>query len=70
CFVGCAIGLLMSKLLYDTLITAHFSYAIWSVPIRPLILLLLIALAAAVAVVYAPAKRMRKISVVETINDL
>lgn len=70
CIVGCAVGLLMSKLLYDSLITSHFSYAVWSVPVFPLIIILLFVLVTAIAAVYAPTKRIRSISVTETINEL
>ncbi|MEG1446619.1 MAG: FtsX-like permease family protein [Ruthenibacterium sp.] len=70
CFVGCAVGLLMSKLLYDTLITAHYSYAIWCVPIIPLIIILVFVLGATVAAIYAPSKRIRKMMVTDTINEL
>lgn len=67
---GCTVGLLISKLLYDTLITAHFSYAIWSVPVAPLTIILVFVLASATAAVYAPAKRIRNVSVTETLNEL
>ena len=70
CIVGCVVGLFISKLLYDTLITAHFSYAIWSVPIVPLMIILLFVFIAAIAAVYAPSKRICNISVTETINEL
>ncbi|WP_349948739.1 FtsX-like permease family protein [Lacrimispora sp. BS-2] len=70
CIVGCVVGLLISKFLYDTLITAHFSYAIWSVPIVPLTIILLFVVAAAIVAVYAPSRRIRNISVTETINEL
>lgn len=70
CVVGCSIGLWMSKMLYDNLITNHFSYAIWSFPIVPVIVILLFVLTAAVAAVYMPAKRIRKMAVTDTINEL
>lgn len=70
CAIGCAVGLLISKLLYDTLITAHFSYATWSIPVTPLMLILLFVFVATIAAIYTPSKRIRNISVVETINDL
>lgn len=70
CVVGCVIGLLISKLLYDTLITAHFSYAAWSVPVVPLVVILLFVFVAAIVAVYTPSKRIRNISVTETINEL
>ena len=70
CAVGCAFGLVLSRMLYNFLIASHFQYAVWSVPVRPLIIILLFVLAAAGAAVYAPAKRIRNISVTETINEL
>lgn len=70
CVGGCIIGLLVSKLLYSNLITAHFSYAIWSVPVIPIVIIFLFVFVAAVVAVYAPSKRIRNISVTETINEL
>lgn len=70
CIVGCAAGLLISKLLYDILITSHFSYATWSVPVVPLMIILLFVFAADTVAVYTPSKRIRNISVTETINEL
>lgn len=70
CVAGCAIGLPLSKLLYDTLIATHFQYAVWGVPVTSLSIILAFVVLAAVAAAYAPAKRMRGISVTETINDL
>ena len=70
CLVGCAVGLPCSKLLFDALIADHFSYAVWSFPLADLVIILVFVLFAAILAAYAPAKRMRKISVTETINDL
>ncbi len=70
CAVGCAVGLLVSKLLYDNLITPHFNYATWSLPVIPIMIILLFVFVAAIAAVYAPSKRIRNISVTETINEL
>ena len=41
CIVGCSIGLLISKFLYDILITPHFPYAVWSIPVVSLIVILI-----------------------------
>ena len=68
--VGCVVGLLISRGLYDTLITAHFSYAVWSVPVIPQIIILLFVFVAAAAAVYAPTKRIRNISITEMIKEL
>lgn len=70
CIVGCVIGLPLSKLLYDFLITEHFPYATWSLPVTSLIVIILFVILAAVAAAYAPARRIRSISVTETINEL
>jgi ABC-type antimicrobial peptide transport system permease subunit len=70
CAVGCTVGLVVSKLLYNYLITAHYSYAIWSIPVVPLVIILLFVVAAAIAAVYAPVKRIRNMVVTDTINEL
>lgn len=70
CMVGCIAGLLLSKLLYDYLITSHFSYAVWSLPVIPMLIIFLFVIGSAIAAVYAPAKRIRNLSVTETINEL
>ena len=68
--LGCGAGLPLSKLLYDKLVTAHFPYFFWTLPVLPLLIILLFVLLATIAAVYAPAKRMREMAVTETINEL
>ena len=70
CAVGCIIGLLVSKQLYDYFIAARFSYANWNIPVVPLVIILLFVVAAAIAAVYAPAKRIRNMAVTDIINEL
>lgn len=70
CVTGCVIGLMISKLLYDALITAHFPYAVFRLPVGSILLILAIVFGAAALAVYGPAKRIRNISVTETINEL
>ena len=70
CVTGCILGLLISKGLYDFLITAHFRYAVWSLPVLPLVIILLCVLAAAAAAVYGPARKLKRMSVTETIHQL
>ena len=70
CVIGCSIGLPFSKMMYDFLITSHFPYATWSLPIGSLAIIVLFVIAAAVLAAYSPAKRMRTMSVTETINEL
>ncbi len=70
CIVGVVVGLFISKLLYDNLITAHFSYATWSIPIKPIIIVLLVVAITDIAAVYAPSKRIRNMGVTDVINEL
>ncbi len=70
CVVGVLIGLLISKLLYDNLISTHFSYATWSIPVTPIIIVFLVVTITAILAVYAPSKRIRNMAVTDTINEL
>lgn len=70
CITGCVIGLLISKWIYGILITTHFSYAIWEVPVAPLLGILLFVLVTVILAVYAPSKRMRDMGITEIINEL
>lgn len=68
CVVGCGVGLPLHKLLYDYLITSHFDYFTWSIPIVPITVILLFVAFASAAAVYAPSKRIRSMSIVGTIH--
>lgn len=70
CIIGCAAGVPLSKLMYDKLVTAHFPYFTWTLPVSSLLIILLFVLVAALAAVYAPSKRIREMAVTETINEL
>ena len=70
CVVGCAIGLPLSKSLYDFLIAEHFPSAVWQFPTISLGVILLFVSIAAIAAVYTPAKRIRNMSITATINEL
>ncbi len=69
CFAGCVLGIPLNKLLFDLIIASHFSYAVWVFPFQNLAVILGFVLFAGLAAA-APAKRMRTISITETINDL
>lgn len=70
CFAGCAVGLPFNRLLYDKLITTHFPYYTWSIPVKSLLIILLFVCMATVVSVHAPAKRIRDMAVTDTINEL
>lgn len=70
CATGCAAGLPLNKWLYDFLITDHFPYASWKMPVGALAIVFVFVILAAIVAVYTPAKRIQKLSVTETINEL
>ena len=70
CVIGCALGLPLSKFLYDYIITSHFYYFTWSVPVGLIVVILVFVLASSAVAVHAPAKRIRNMAVTETINEL
>ncbi len=70
CIVGCAVGLVMSKLLYDNLITTHYSYAVWSFPAIPLTVILVFVLAATIIAVHTPVKRIKNMAVTDIMNEM
>ncbi|MDE5932742.1 MAG: FtsX-like permease family protein, partial [Lachnospiraceae bacterium] len=70
CFVGCAAGLPLSKWMYDFLITSHFYYFTWSVPVAQIVIVLVFILLSVLAAIYAPSKRIQEMEVTETINEL
>ncbi|MDD3334282.1 MAG: ABC transporter permease [Eubacteriales bacterium] len=69
CAVGCLAGLTASRLLYASIITSHYPYRVWQVPVLPLGLMLLFALLATAAAIGSPILRMRKMSITETISE-
>lgn len=70
CVVGCPAGLLLSKYLYDHLITSHFYYFTWQVPVGQILIVLAFVFTTAVAAVHTPAKRIREMAVTDVINEL
>ena len=70
CAAGCAVGLPLSRLLYGFLILEHFPYAVWQFPAGRLAVVFVFVLFAAGAAVWAPARRIQRMSVTETVNEL
>ncbi|WP_332108560.1 MULTISPECIES: ABC transporter permease [Anaerovoracaceae] len=65
--IGCAAGLPIHKFLYEHLVTYRWGDP-WQVPAGPLALILLLVIASSIAAVYGPAKRIHRLSIVDTIN--
>ena len=57
-------------MLYDFLIARRFPYAVWRLPAGPLALILCFVIAAALLAACAPSRRICRMSVAETINEL
>lgn len=70
CIIGCVIGLPLSKLMYDKIITTHYPYYTWSIPGLEVLIIILFVVGATFVSVYAPSKRMRNMVVTDTINEL
>ncbi len=68
--LGLTIGLIFSKWLYGYLVTSHFPFAHWSLPVVRIIIVAFFTLSAFAAGVLIPSKRIRNMSVTETINRL
>ena len=70
CIVGCVVGLPLHKFLYDFLITSHFNYFTWSVPVGLLSIIVIFILVSVAAAIYAPSKRIKNMVVTELISGL
>ncbi len=67
--VGCAAGIPLYKFLYYHMITAYWGTP-WKVPHAAVTVIVLLIVLAVVMAVYAPAKRIRNMSVADVINEL
>lgn len=67
--LGCGIGIPLSHFLYTIMVTRHFGVA-WHLPIILLIIIISFVFASAIVAIYAPAKRIRNMSITDTINEL
>ncbi len=68
--VGCVMGLLLYTLIYKILILNHFDYAVWHLPIQPLLIILTFICISAIVAAYIPSKRICKMPITATINEL
>lgn len=70
CVIGYVVGAAIGKLLFNILIQEHFAYAVWTLPVFRLLIVVVFVVAAMLAAIYTPSKRMRNMAVTETINEL
>lgn len=70
CGTGLLIGLLFSKWLYGFLVTSHYAYAVWQLPIAEIVVIIIFFILSVAAGIKAPIKRLNEMSVTETIGQL
>ncbi len=66
--IGSAAGVYMHRLIITKLIIEHFG-GNWTFPVTPLIVILAIVVLSCIAAVYTPSKRIRNMSVTDTIHN-
>lgn len=70
CIIGCCIGIGINKLLFNKLISSHFTYAVWQFPAMPIIIIIVFIIVSVLAAIYSPSKRISNMEITETINEL
>lgn len=58
------------RMLYNLLIEGRFPYAVWTLPVPHLLIVLAFVAAATLAAIHAPAKRICSMAITATINEL
>ncbi len=66
-FCGLAAGLPIHKLFYESFITAYFGQA-WEPPVFSAVVIVFFVIASSAAAIYAPSKRIRNLSVADTVH--
>ena len=70
CAIGLVTGLLFSKWLYGFLVTSHYAYAAWHLPVAELVVIVTFFAVSVAAGIRAPIKRLNEMSITETIGQL
>lgn len=68
CLVGCFVGIPLNKLVFEAFITEYFGDP-WIVPFVPVVIIILFIVTASAIAVYAPSKRIRNMSIIDTIHS-
>lgn len=67
--VGCLIGLPLHKILFEKMVTSHWGDP-WYLPLNMLGIIVVVVIFSSILAVYGPTKRIRNMSIVETISTL
>lgn len=65
--IGAAIGLPINKILFESLVTFHWG-DVWTIPVQPLLTIVVVVALSVFLSVLQPAKRIREMSIVDTIS--
>ena len=67
--VGCGTGIILSRFLYVKLVTRYFGSQ-WSLPITLIVIIVVFDIVSVLTAVYAPAKRICNMEIIDIINEL
>ena len=70
CATGLIIGLLFSRWLYGFLVTSHYAYATWHLPVTGMVVIVVFFALSVAAGICSPIKRLNEMSITETIGQL
>lgn len=70
CAAGLITGLLFSRWLYGVLVTSHYAYALWHLPVAELCVIAAFFAVAVAAGIRSPIKRLNELSITQTVAQL
>jgi len=68
CIIGIMIGMPLNKRIFEVMVTSHFGEP-WTFPYIPIAVILILVFVSCIAAVYAPSKRIKNMSITDTINE-
>ncbi|RVU55487.1 ABC transporter permease [Anaerosphaera multitolerans] len=66
--VGCLIGIPLNRFIFNGMVTSYWG-AQWTVPIFEIVIILVLVIVTSIIAVYSPTKRIKNMSIVETIRS-
>ncbi|MCH5211287.1 MAG: hypothetical protein J1F01_10045 [Oscillospiraceae bacterium] len=60
-------GIPLNKWFFETMVTSHFGNT-WTFPVGAIVIILVLVAVSCIAAVYAPSKRIRGMSIIDTIH--
>ncbi|MCH5211897.1 MAG: ABC transporter permease [Oscillospiraceae bacterium] len=69
CIIGSAAGIPLNKAFFETMVTSHFGNP-WAFPVWAIVIILVLVAGSCIVAVYAPAKRIKNMTITDTINEL